>query len=131
MVTITKEGLECLNAGSKPQKRKRHKYNARKVTIDGYKFDSAKEAARYQELKLQEHCNLIRGLKLQPEFVLQVGFRAPDGAWVRSIKYRADFQYEKGGETVIEDVKGHKTKEYLLKKKIFLKLYPGYRFLES
>lgn len=126
MVTITQEGLDCLNAGTKPPKQKRHKYNARKVEIDGHKFDSAKEAARYQELKLQEHCGVVSGLELQPEFILQEAF----GGY-RAIIYRADFLYQKDGETVVEDVKGMKTAVYQIKKKMFLKRYPEYRFLET
>ncbi|HCY85930.1 MAG TPA: hypothetical protein DHV36_12415 [Desulfobacteraceae bacterium] len=120
-----------LSAGQTPAKPKRkHKFNAQKACVDGIKFDSRKEAARYQELKLQQHCGLISGLKLQPEFVLLDAFTS-HGKKIRAIKYRADFQYEKEGETVVEDVKGHKTKEYLLKRKMFLRRYPEYRFLES
>lgn len=130
MVTITKETLACLNAGKKPKRQKGNKYKAVKVTIDGYTFDSKKEGARYQELKLQQHCGVISDLQLQPEFLLQEGFKSW-GKWIRPMKYVADFKYQKGGDTVVEDVKGKKTKEYLIKKKLFLKKYPEYRFLET
>lgn len=130
MVTITQDQLDMLNAGQTPSKQKRHKYNATKTVVDGYEFDSKKEADRYLKLKLQEHCGFISNLELQPEFILQDGFRKL-GQWIRPIKYRADFKYQKDGETVVEDVKGKKTKEYMIKKKMFLKKYPEYRFIET
>lgn len=130
MVYITQSNLDRLNAGTKPQKQTKNKYNAKKVLIDGIWFDSKKEGARYQELKLQEHCGLISDLKLQPKFILQEGFNIQDYK-VGPITYKADFQYEKGGEIVVEDTKGFKTRDYILKKKLFLKKFPEYRFLES
>ena len=79
-----------------PAEKKKNKFNAKKVVIDGIKFDSTKEGNRYRELKLQQHCGFISDLKLQPEFVLQDGFRR-DGKWIYPIKYIADFQYIKNG----------------------------------
>lgn len=52
-----------------------HKYNAKKVTVNGIRFDSKKEAARYKELKALEHVGKIDMLELQPRFVLMDGFR--------------------------------------------------------
>ena len=52
--------------------RRRGKYNARKVEIDGITFDSLKEANRYSELKLLEKAGLIKDLTLQPRFNLKV-----------------------------------------------------------
>lgn len=125
---ITKSNLDCLKAGQ-PQPKK-NKYNARKVVIDGIKFDSIGEGKRYQELKLQEHCGVISGLSLQPVFVLQDKFRI-NGKAERAIKYKADFKYMKDGDIVIEDFKGKKTDVYKLKRKLFLKKFPQYRFLET
>ena len=69
---------------------------------------------------------VIRDLKLQPEFALQEAFTTSLGERVRAIKYRADFSYRRAvkegvdtrWEVVVEDVKGYKTKEYELKKKL-------------
>ena len=95
------------------------KYFSRKTTIDGITFDSKAEAERYAELKLLERSGQIRGLALQPEFELIPGY-TKNGHKIRAVKYRADFQYtDRNGQTVIEDVKGVRTKEFLLKKKIF------------
>lgn len=41
-----------------------NKYNNRKTTVDGIKFDSIREAERYQELKLLEEAGEISHLEL-------------------------------------------------------------------
>jgi len=109
---------------------KQHKFNAKPVVIDGIFFPSTKEGRRYRELKLQENCGLISELKLQPEFILQDKFEH-NGEKIRAIKYRADFQYKKNGDLVIEDTKGKRTDEYKLKKKMFLKRYPDLDIYET
>ena len=97
---------------------KRSKYNAKKTTIDGITFDSKKESERYAELKLLERAGEINNLRLQPRFVLQPAFEK-NGKRYRKIEYVADFAYEEGGKTVVEDVKGMKTDVYKIKKKMF------------
>lgn len=99
------------------------KYNARKVTLDGYTFDSKKEAERYVYLKLLESAGEIFNLELQPRFELQEAFKH-NGKTIRKIEYVADFRYtDKNGATVVEDVKGMQTDVYKLKRKLFLKRY--------
>lgn len=100
------------------------KYNASKVTVDGHRFDSRREARRYEELKQMEAAGKIAQLELQPRFELQPAFRYR-GEAVRKIEYVADFRYldyERGG-LVVEDVKGMKTDVYRLKRKLFLAKY--------
>ena len=118
-------------------------YNRRKYhnvpacrTVNGreIKFDSKREASRYDDLMLLLRAGKIRSLKLQPEYTVQEAFTTPEGDRVRAVRYRADFAYEKlernryedydGPEyidewvPVIEDVKGVRTRPYLLKKKM-------------
>jgi hypothetical protein len=97
----------------------RNKYNARKTTRDGIKFDSQKEADRYQELKLAEYAGQIKDLKLQPEYQLLPAFTDNQGRRHRAIVYRADFEYVEDGQVVTEDVKGMMTKDFKLKSKLF------------
>lgn len=100
------------------------KYNASRVVIDGHRFDSQREARRYEELKALEAAGKISQLELQPRFELQAAFRYR-GKAIRKIEYVADFRYldyERGG-LVVEDVKGMKTDVYRLKKKLFLARY--------
>lgn len=90
-------------------KTKKSKYGAKKVEIDGIKFDSQKEADYYNELKLRLAAKDIKGFCRQPEFVL-----AP------SLRYKADFiVFNNNGTTEIIDVKGFKTQVYKDKKKVF------------
>src|ERR1700739_3349038 len=90
---------------------RRQKYGARRTTVDGITFDSAAEARRYGELKLLERAGEISGLELQPEFPFLVKGKV-------IFKYVADFSYWDGRSRVTEDVKGFRTKEYILKRKL-------------
>lgn len=95
-----------------------NKYRAKKTEIDGIVFDSKREAARYQDLKLLERVGAIRDLKLQPKYPLKV-----EGKLIAT--YVADFTYFDAQmlRPVVEDAKGFKTPVYRLKKKLFLVLY--------
>jgi hypothetical protein len=114
----------------------RSKFGAIKTVIDGITFSSRAEARRYGELKLLLRAKQISDLKLQPRFLLQQSFKY-GGKTERAIEYVADFQYVAGkdGSTryeVVEDVKGFKTAEYKLKRKMFLHMYgTQYHFVES
>ena len=90
-------------------KKRKSKYRANKVSIDGHTFDSQKEADFYCELKLRLKSEEINGFCLQPIFILAQG-----------LKYKADFIiFNKDNSTEVIDVKGFKTKEYIAKKKVF------------
>ena len=109
---------------------KKHKYNAKRVEFEGFRFDSKKEAKRYQELRILEKAGKIKDLQFQPVFILQEGFYY-QGKAIRQITYRADFEYvDEKGNIVVEDVKGFKTDVYKLKKKLFLKKYREVVFKE-
>lgn len=106
-------------------KRRRSKYNAKKTVVDGITFDSKAEAKRYTELKMLERAGLIIKLKLQPKYEVLPSYTNGNGRKVRAMHYIADFEYydTEKKRMVVEDVKGHKTREYLLKKKLFEKRY--------
>ena len=111
--------------------KKRNKFNAKRIEIDGFSFASRKEADYYCELKLRLKAGDIKGFSLQPEFVLQEAFTDSMGNKHRAIKYTADFKVIHNDLSVeIVEVKGHKTKDYLLRKKLFLKRYPEFKFTE-
>lgn len=106
------------------------KYNNKKITVDGQKFDSKKEANRYKELKLLEKAGEIQDLRTQVKFVLIPSQRDENGKLIeRECSYKADFKYEEGLKTVVEDVKGYRTKEYIIKRKLMLYQY-GIRIRE-
>lgn len=95
------------------------KYRNRKVVIDGIKFDSKKEGRRYCDLKLMERADVIKDLMLQVPFELvpsqKGGIRTE-----RAVKYIADFVYfdNERGKWVIEDTKGMRTPDYVIKRKL-------------
>ena len=102
-----------------------HKYRAQPVVINGVRFASKAEAARYGQLRLLAQAGQIRCLRLQPTFVLQEAFTRPDGKRVRAIKYIADFSYcDNTGREIVEDVKGVETPVFRLKQKLFWRAFP-------
>jgi len=108
--------------------KRRHKYNARPVEVDGIRFDSKLEAKRYQELQILVAAGEIHGLQLQPRFELQESFRDAHGKKHRAINYVADFQYVENAtdELVVEEVKGFKGNPvWRIKHKLFLYRYPN------
>ena len=107
-----------------------NKYHNRKVEIDGMIFDSVAESRRYQELKLLQTAGEISDLIVHPRYVI-IDAYVYEGKTIRKSEYVGDFQYfDSDGIQVTEDVKGFITKEYSLKKKLFLSRYPYIRFVE-
>lgn len=91
---------------------------------DGYA--SKKEANRAAELKLLEKAGVILDLKEQYPFEL-----LPKQDGERAVHYIADFVYYDNERkcSVVEDCKGFRTKDYILKRKMFQHKY-GYRITE-
>ena len=103
----------------------KNKYGNKKLVIDDHKFDSKREARRYQELKMMLRTGIITDLELQKPFILQETCKNGNGETIRRIKYVADFVYKQNGLTIVEDTKGYRNSVYLLKKKLFEhKYYP-------
>lgn len=107
------------------------KYNNKKITVNGQVFDSKKEANRYKELLLLEKAGAIKDLRMQVKFTLIPAQRdeATGKVIERECSYKADFVYSEGEKTVVEDVKGFRTKEYIIKRKLMLWRY-GIRIRE-
>lgn len=111
-----------------------NKYYNKKCTVNGIVFDSRKEARRYQELLLLQRAGVIKNLQRQVKYVLipaqyesyerygKNGQRLKDGRKLieRECAYIADFVYEEDGKTVVEDTKGFKTKDFIIKRKLLL-----------
>lgn len=102
--------------------RYRSKYHSKKVTVDGVEFDSRKEAHRYTELLLLERAGAIQGLQRQVKFELIPSQRYDGKVIERTCHYVADFVYQENGNTVVEDTKGFRTKDYIIKRKLMLYL---------
>lgn len=124
------------------EKAKANKYHntpAERVTASGavLRFDSQKEARRYDVLAARLQAGQIRDLRLQVEFTLQEAYTDTEGRRVRAIRYKADFTYKERDAAeeavasskgwpceswryVVEDVKSRatKTQKYVIKKKL-------------
>lgn len=123
--------------GLKPYKA--NKYGSKKVVRDGEVYDSVKEYKRYLELSLLQRAGAIQNLQRQVPFELipsQFEY-VPTGEYYKqgerkgqpkmkriclaeSVKYFADFVYTENGKQVVEDSKGVRTKDYIIKKKLML-----------
>lgn len=110
---------------------KRNKFYNKKVVYDGILFDSKRERDRYTELKMLEKIGAISGLELQKSFTLIPSQYINGKVVERAVKYKADFCYTErdSSEYVVEDTKGVKTKDYIIKRKLMLSVY-GIRIRE-
>lgn len=125
----------------------KRKYGNKKITAgNGQVFDSKKEYRRYCELTLLERAGEITNLQKQVHYLLipeqrapstevykrgpRTGQPKPGPVLERKVTYIADFVYEQNGEPVVEDVKGLRTKEYVIKRKLMLYTY-GIRIKET
>lgn len=114
------------------------KYHSKKAYYKTEIFDSKKERDRYVELCLLEKAKEIRNLRRQVKFLLipkqveyyeryseKTGKRLQDGVRVleRECYYIADFVYEQNGKTIVEDTKGFRTPDYIIKKKLMLYIH--------
>jgi hypothetical protein len=115
-----------------------NKYGNKKVIVDGLVFDSKREAKRYKELKLLEMCGAIKDLKRQVVFELiptqreestrvytkgrKKGQPIEGKVIEKAVTYIADFTYidSSTGKMVVEDSKGMRTRDYVIKRKLML-----------
>lgn len=86
------------------------RYRNIKCEVDGLKFDSKHEAARYRQLRLMERTGSISELRMQVAFIL-VRSVVINGRKKPAIRYVADFVYlDEHGQQVVEDAKSAITK---------------------
>ena len=99
------------------------KYRNKITEVDGIRFDSKREAVRWCELVMLQKAHIISDLRRQVPFTLIPVQKDKDTGKVieREVKYVADFVYTMDGKTVVEDTKGMKTPEYIIKRKLMLK----------
>lgn len=98
--------------------RKKSKYGNSQTEVDGIIFDSKKEADRYRDLSFLLKRGIIGLLRLQVPYELNEG-----GS--HSLKYIADFVYiiAETGQEIVEDTKGHRTKDYIRKRRLMKKVH--------
>lgn len=83
-------------------------------------FDSVKEYRRFCELRLIERSGAITDLQRQVKFELIPSQRIGGKVIERACSYIADFVYIENGKKVVEDTKGFRTPDYIIKRKLML-----------
>lgn len=120
-------------------------YNIKTRASDGTVLDSVKEARRYEQLLILQRAGKITELQRQVRYELipaqyetyeryaESGKRLKDGHRLveRKVEYVADFVYTnvETGENIVEDTKGMKTKDYIIKRKLMYAVH-GIRIKE-
>jgi hypothetical protein len=99
---------------------RRSKFNNVITKRDGYTFDSLREADRYRELMLLQLAGEIRNLTIKRLWPLVVK-DVPICIYEEDFSYRERTEVSKDWPTadwplVVEDVKGHLTREYKIKR---------------
>lgn len=111
------------------------KYKNIKCKVGTEVFDSRREADRYLELCYLQKAGIITDLARQVKFVLIPAQREKTtgtkcGRVIeREVAYIADFVYIRDGQTVVEDAKGVRTRDYVIKRKLMLYMH-GIRIAE-
>ena len=106
-------------------------HNKKSKGADGFVYASKREHKRYAELLLMEKAGLIEDLQRQVKYVLIPSQKDKNGKLIeRGVDYIADFAYtDAEGNFIVEDAKGARTKEYIIKRKLMLYHY-GIRIRE-
>lgn len=117
---------------------RKNKYHAKKVINEYGTFDSIKEFKRYLVLRGLEDAGCIKNLQRQVKFNLipaqyelgvmitkgpNKGKLKPGKLLERACYYKADFTYYDGEKFVVEDTKGVRTDDYIIKRKLMLWLH--------
>lgn len=110
----------------------KHKFNNKKVSTPDGEFDSKGEWQRWLVLKEAQDKGEISDLRRQVKYILiptqykavEVKLKTKTKVVQRvaehEISYKADFVYEKNGETIVEDYKGYPNDRWPYVKKMML-----------
>ena len=110
----------------------KHKFNNKKMSTQDGEFDSKGEWQRWLVLKEAQDKGEISDLRRQVKYILiptqykavEVKLKTKTKVVQRvaehEISYKADFVYEKDGETIVEDYKGYPNDRWPYVKKMML-----------
>lgn len=104
----------------------RRKYGNKKVNSEHGVFDSKKEYNDFLGLLVRKNAGLIEGLKRQVPFPLVVENNKIGKLTIDFVYYDNELK-----KTVAHETKGYKTRDYILRAKLFKALYPEIIFIES
>lgn len=115
-------------SGPSDSQRRPRKYRNEPVVVDGIRFDSGREARRYQELLLLQKAGQIEDLETQPVYILAPSVKFDGERRAKpALRYKADFRYRElpAGNTVVEDVKSvaTMTQPYRIRRHLMLSVH--------
>ena len=125
MTRITPDEYRALLAR---KSKRENKYHANKTGTHA----SQKEHGRAGQLQIKLRAGLISNLREQVKYELIPHFKDENGNVIeRAVSYIADFVYTDNttGQTIVEDTKGYRTKDYIIKRKLMLSVH-GIRIKE-
>ena len=98
------------------------KYHAIPCQVGNDKYRSHRERDRHQDLLLLQRVGKIIGLCREVPFLLVPSKRRSDGKIKQGCTYLADYVYTdiSFGKIIVEDAKGVRTKDYIIKRKLML-----------
>lgn len=92
---------------------------------------SGLEASRARALRFMAADGQISELREQVKYTLIPSQRIDGKVVERAVTYTADFVYrDRAGREIVEDAKGFKTQQYILRRKMML-FFHGIRILET
>ena len=97
--------------------------NSKCKCASGHVHDSKKEAKRCNELTILENAGYIQNLQQQVKYVLIPTQKIGGKVAERECSYYADFDYYENNVHIVEDTKGMKTKDYIIKRKLMLHVH--------
>lgn len=86
---------------------------------------SKRERSRFHELVFLQTIGQISELEEQVKYTL-----VPKQDGERAVTYTADFRYKKDGQVIVEDSKGMRTQQYIIRRKLMLHVH-GIKVLET
>lgn len=111
---MRKRGARPMPTSLMPKMKPAKFLNVKTTSVDGIVHDAKGECERWEELKLLAHAGEIRSLRRQVPYAMVV-----NGVLVCT--YFADFVYESGAATIVEDRKSPRTRKlaaYSIKRKL-------------
>lgn len=102
------EAVRAHKRGCQIAARRRSKYNAKPQAVGNLNFDSKREAKRWFELQIRLRKGEISKLERQVTYVLAPSVKIEGEKRARpALRYKADFRYVEGGQTIVSDAKGY------------------------
>jgi len=102
-----------------------HKYKAKRtICAHGHSHPSATEAKRCEELHLLQRAGAISCLEVAPTYFFQVNGETVKHGNGRRVCYTPDWRYVENERTIVEERKGFRTPDYVLRLAFFKAFYP-------